>query len=334
MKGKKILISCGGTGGHIFPAIEIAKSLKKKNKDIDILFVGAYNKMEMIKVPQEGFSIIGLWIQGFYRKSIFKNLLFPVKLIISLIHSIFILLYYRPIAVIGTGGFASGPLLFVSSLFGITTYIQEQNCVPGITNRILSKKVFKIFVAHNMMEHVFPKNKIINFGNPVRNSLMLKQDLHTINKSKYFFGLSPNIFTILIVGGSLGAEPINKAVYQNLKNIISNDIQIIWQTGVNDYHNYSSCQSKFCSVKKFIDRMDFAYSASDIVISRAGAIAISEISYLSKASILIPSPHVTDDHQTENASYLAKNNACIVIHEDELIDNLTQAIQKIRNQNF
>ncbi|MAQ31638.1 MAG: undecaprenyldiphospho-muramoylpentapeptide beta-N-acetylglucosaminyltransferase [Flavobacteriales bacterium] len=318
-KNIKLIISCGGTGGHIFPALEIAKSLKKINSDVDILFVGARNKMEMNKVPKAGFNIIGLWIQGWYRNAIFKNILFPLKLIISLIHSFFIIIQFRPNAIIGTGGFASGPVLFVATFFRYKTYIQEQNCFAGLTNKILSNRVDKIFVAYDDMSLFFPINKTINFGNPVRSSLITKLNISFIEKSRTFFNLSNKKFTILIIGGSLGAEPINKAMNYHLKNLLNEDCQLIWQTGERDFNNYKELHSKNCSVYHFIDRMDLAYAAADLVISRSGAIAIAEISMLSKASILIPSPYVADDHQTVNAMYLKENDACELMTEQQLM---------------
>ena len=318
-KNIKIIISCGGTGGHIFPGLEIAKSLKKINSDVDILFVGAHNKMEMNKVPKVGFNIIGLWIQGWYRNSMSKNILFPLKLIISLIHAFFIIIQFRPNAIIGTGGFASGPLLFVATFLRYKTYIQEQNCFAGLTNKILSNRVDKIFVAYDDMSAFFPINKTINFGNPVRSSLITQLSVPFIEKSRTFFKLSNKKFTVLIIGGSLGAEPINKAINYHLKNLLNEDCQIIWQTGNRDFNNYKELNSKNSSVYQFIDRMDLAYAAADLVISRAGAIAIAEISMLSKASILIPSPYVAENHQTVNAMYLKENDACELMTEQQLM---------------
>lgn len=317
MRKPKIIISCGGTGGHIFPALEIAKSLQKKDYNLDLLFIGASGRMEMQKVPTAGFPIKGLWIQGLYRKSIIKNILFPLKFIISLIQSLFIVLLHKPVAVIGTGGFASFPILYVASWFGIKTYIQEQNCYPGLANRLLAKHVKRVFVAHHGMKIFFPENKILNFGNPVRTSLkvssMSKKD------SRDFFNLKENVFTILVLGGSLGAPAINKLVQDLffLPNLFSQPFQFIWQTGETQNQNiFNDCSN--CFKTKFIDRMDLAYHAADIVISRAGAIAIAELCFLSKPSILIPSPHVTANHQTINADYLKKNNAAFLISEKEI----------------
>ena len=332
MNNQTIIISCGGTGGHIFPAIEIAKSLSDLDPSLNILFVGALNKMEMKTIPKKGFPIIGLWIQGFYRKSIMKNILLPFKLLVSLIHALVLLLYYRPVAVIGTGGFASGPVLFIASLLKFKTYIQEQNSYPGLTNKILSKRIDKIFVANNNMSKFFPPKKIVNFGNPVRHSLKKGLDFNFLKKSRHFFNLSDNKFTILIIGGSLGASPINNAIHYHFNILMKQNYQLIWQTGKQEYAKYLNLKSDACSMHKFIERMDLAYAASDMVISRAGAIAISEISFLSKPSILIPSPHVTDNHQLENAKYLQKNHACmLVLEEDLMTDKLTNHIKDYTN---
>jgi len=330
MKKQKIIISCGGTGGHIFPALEIANSLVLHNKNIDILFVGALGKMEMTKVPKQGFPIKGLWIQGFYRGSIFKNILLPLKMFISLIQSIYILIIHRPIAVIGTGGFASGPMLFISSLFNCKTYIQEQNFCAGITNKLLSKLVCKIFVAHDGMDKFFPKNKIINLGNPVRQSL--RQSFSNKLDALSFFKLKKDKVTVLVLGGSLGAEPINKSLLNNLEELQNNNIQIIWQTGSGHYTNYKDLESSTCVIHKFIDNMEMAYLAADIVVSRAGAIAISEICFLSKASILIPSPHVTDDHQTVNAKYLLDYGACLMICEQFINEQIIDKIIMLKDR--
>ncbi|MBF25662.1 MAG: UDP-N-acetylglucosamine--N-acetylmuramyl-(pentapeptide) pyrophosphoryl-undecaprenol N-acetylglucosamine transferase [Flavobacteriales bacterium] len=325
MSKKTIIISCGGTGGHIFPGTEIARSLLEKDPSLNILFIGALGKMEMKRIPNEGFSIIGLWIQGIHRNSILKNIFFPFKLIISLIQAICILLYMKPVLVIRTGGFASGPILFIASCLRMKTYIQEQNCLPGLTNKILAKYVSKIFVAYNQMEKFFPEHKILNFGNPVRKFLKTNSVSH--KESIEFFGLKENMFTILVVGGSLGSTSINSLIFDIINRVDLNceldlnDCQWIWQTGELDFDKYqfqlnkSNINSTNLSVHKFINRMDLAYHASDVVVSRSGAIAICEISYLAKHSILIPSPYVADNHQEINAQYLESQKACIKILE-------------------
>ena len=380
MKKAKVIISCGGTGGHIFPGLEIAKSLQQKDSNLDILFVGALGRMEMHQIPKAGFLIKGIWIQGIYRKSILKNIFFPLKLIISLIQSFFILLYHSPIAVIGTGGFASFPILYTATFLGIKTYIQEQNCYAGLANRLLGKYVKRVFVAHDNMENFFPKNKILNFGNPVRKSLKI----NSVSKkeSREFFGLKEDVFTVLVVGGSLGAPAINHALstyfdfngymldlypvlYKMYKEwedsapgLREQGFQLIWQTGEKDYEqvsqkigyppidetfelpeekhklNYGSNTNIKVAMFPFIDRMDLAYHSADIVVSRAGAIAIAEICFLSKASILIPSPYVTDDHQKKNAEYLAKKNASIMIDNNGPVytkDLITKIYSFVKN---
>ena len=330
-RNPKIIISCGGTGGHIFPAIEIAKSIKKIDNLTEVLFVGAINKMEMKKVPKAGFPIIGIWIQGFYRHSFIKNILFFLKLFISCISAFFILLINRPIAVIGTGGFVSGPVLFIASILGYNTYIQEQNNLPGITNKILGKWVKKVFVAHRNMDKYFPKNKLYNLGNPVRHNL--KSLYMTKKDACSFYGLKEDCVTVLILGGSLGAEPINKSISKIMNELFEFNIQLIWQTGSDHFYKYKKFNSNRCSVHDFIDKMEMAYLASDIVVSRAGAITISEICYLKKACILVPSPHVAENHQTINAKYLSDNNACILVEEDLLGEKLANGIISLNDKN-
>ena len=321
---KKIIISCGGTGGHIFPGIEIANAIKAIDSSLDILFVGAKNKMEMSEVPKAGFPIKGLWIQGFNRTKPSKNILLPIKLFHSIIYSIFLLYFHRPIAVIGTGGFASGPILFSSAMLGFSTYIQEQNFTPGFTNKLLSYLVKKVFVAYDGMNKFFPDKKIYKQGNPVRQTL--KQTSKSKSDAKLFFNLKNNYTTVLVMGGSLGAEPINCVIQDNIKVLLNNNIQLIWQTGKVHHKKYQHLQSDNCSLYKFIHNMDLAYLAADIVISRAGAIAISEICFLEKASIIIPSPHVTANHQYYNAKYLENHGACIMIEEYNLDKLLIDSI--------
>ena len=356
MSKKKIIISCGGTGGHIFPALEIADSIKKQCQDVDILFVGAIGKMEMKKVPDQGYVIKGIWMQGYYRKSLFKNLLLPIKIMVSLIHSLCIILYYNPIVVIGTGGFASFPVVYTASFLGFNTYIQEQNCYPGLANRLLGNRMNRVFVAHDGMEEFFPKKKIMNLGNPVRKSLKL--DAVSKKESRGFFGLEEDVFTILVIGGSLGAKSINheiaffRDIYcrkDNPTDLCPHRCQIIWQTGVKPSYNpfpnrtpgltyldvvFGKDENYRVSKHEFIDRMDLAYHAADVVISRAGAIAIAEICYLSKPSILIPSPNVTADHQTINAEYLKNNDAAIVFSEKQIKEDWEEHAKNLRANQF
>lgn len=316
-KSANILLSGGGTGGHIYPAIAIANEIRKKHPDANFLFVGASDKMEMEKVPQAGYPIKGLWIAGFQRRLTFKNVIFPLKLISSLLNARLIIKSFKPDIVIGTGGFASGPTLQMATRKGIPTLIQEQNSFPGITNKILGKQVSKICVAYDGLETYFPKDKIIKTGNPVR------QDILEIDskreEAQKFFKLNKTKTTLLVLGGSLGAQAINQLVEARLDWFTSKNIQIIWQTGTlfkKEYHDFYAI--KGVQSHMFIQRMDLAYAAADIIISRAGASSISELCIVGKPVIFIPSPNVAEDHQTKNAQFLAERNAAILIKENEL----------------
>ena len=313
----KFILSGGGTGGHIYPAIAIANELKMRFPDCEILFVGANNKMEMQKVPQAGYKIIGLWIAGIQRKLTLDNSLFPVKLITSLLKSRTIIGDFKPNVVIGTGGFASGPLLRVAAIAGIPTLIQEQNSYPGITNKWLSRKANKICVAYENLEQFFPKNKIVMTGNPVRQDLI---DIKGKRKeAREYFNLSEDKKTLLVLGGSLGARRINQLIAKELVNFSSQNVQIIWQCGklyFEEYKHYSD--NKNVQVLAFIDRMDLVYAAADIVISRSGASSVSELCLVGKPVIFIPSPNVAEDHQTKNAKAIIDKNGAILIKENEL----------------
>ncbi len=317
------LISGGGTGGHIFPAIAIGKALLAKHPDATIEFVGARDKMEMQKVPEAGFSIHGLWISGIDRKISGRNLIFPFKLISSLLKSYWIIKRKKPDIVIGVGGFASGPLLFVANRLGIPTLIQEQNSYPGITNKLLAKKADRICVAFDHMERFFAKEKIVITGNPIREQLLNCEKTQV--EAKSFFGLE-DAPTLLIIGGSLGARTINEAVAQNLSLLRNNGVQIIWQTG----KFYAPKHDVFGTQITFIKDMDMAYRAADLVISRAGASSLSELSVLGKACILVPSPNVTEDHQTKNAMALVEQDAAILVKDkDAHTDLVTGALELI-----
>ena len=315
MRSIKFIISGGGTGGHIYPALAIASGIKEKYNNPEILFVGARGKMEMDRIPKEGFPIKGLWISGFKRSLSFSNLLFPLKLIVSLFHSLLIILRFKPNIVIGTGGFASGPLLQVAIWLNYPTIIQEQNSYPGITNRILSKKVDRVCVAFDNMEKFFPKSKIKITGNPVRNYLI---DLKPNKTSRQFFDLDLNKKTLVVIGGSLGSKSINNLIKSELEYIMSLGLQIIWQCGTIYYKSLKRLNSKFVFIKPFINEMKHLYSAADFIISRAGAGSISELSCVAKPSLLIPSPNVSENHQWHNANVLAKKNAVLLIKEEEL----------------
>jgi UDP-N-acetylglucosamine--N-acetylmuramyl-(pentapeptide) pyrophosphoryl-undecaprenol N-acetylglucosamine transferase len=316
MRTYKFILSGGGTGGHIYPAIAIANELKSRFPNADILFVGAQDKMEMQKVPQAGYTIKGLWIAGLQRRLTFDNALFPVKLLSSLLKSRQIIKQFQPDVVIGTGGFASGPLLQMANSAGIPTVIQEQNSFPGITNKLLSKKANAICVAYENLDRFFSKEKMILTGNPVR------QDLIDVESKREegvtHFNLDPNKKTILILGGSLGARRINQLIEKELEFFAAHDVQLIWQCGKLYFEEYQKYNSKNVQVMAFIERMDLVYAAADIVISRAGASSVSELCIVGKPVIFIPSPNVAEDHQTKNAQSVANKNGAILIRENEL----------------
>ena len=312
-----ILISGGGTGGHIYPAIAIANELKLRYPDANFLFVGAKDKMEMEKVPQAGYEIKGLWISGIQRKLTVDNLSFPFKLISSLWNASKIIRKFKPDVAIGTGGFASGPTLIMANRKGIPTLIQEQNSYPGITNKLLSKKAHKICVAYDNLERFFPADKIVKTGNPVRQDLL---SIHSkTDEGKIFFKLEKTKKTILVLGGSLGARKINQLVENNLEFFKKQEVQVIWQCGkfyIDEYKKYDDLEQ--VQVHQFLNRMDLAYAAADIIISRAGASSVSELCIVGKPVIFIPSPNVAEDHQTKNAKAIADQHGAILIPESEL----------------
>jgi UDP-N-acetylglucosamine--N-acetylmuramyl-(pentapeptide) pyrophosphoryl-undecaprenol N-acetylglucosamine transferase len=316
MRTYKFILSGGGTGGHIYPAIAIANELKSRFPDAKFLFVGAQDKMEMQKVPQAGYPIKGLWIAGLQRRLTFDNALFPVKLLSSLLNSRQIIKQFQPDVVIGTGGFASGPLLQMANSAGIPTVIQEQNSFPGITNKLLSKKANAICVAYENLERFFPKEKMVLTGNPVR------QDLIDVASKRVeglaHFNLDTNKKTILILGGSLGARRINQLIEKELEFFAAHDVQLIWQCGKLYFEEYQKYNSKNVQVMAFIERMDLVYAAADFVISRAGASSVSELCIVGKPVVFIPSPNVAEDHQTKNAKSIADKNGAFLIRESEL----------------
>lgn len=312
-----ILISGGGTGGHIYPAIAIANELKLRYPDANFLFVGAKDKMEMEKVPQAGYEIEGLWISGIQRKLTLDNLSFPFKLMNSLWEAGKIIKKFKPDIAIGTGGFASGPTLMMAHRKGISTLIQEQNSFPGITNKLLSKKASKICVAYDNLERFFPVDKIEKTGNPVRQDLLSIH--HKTKEGKAFFKLDSTKKVVLILGGSLGARRINQLVESQLEFFKSQDVQLIWQCGKLYFEEYKKYNDlKHVQVHQFIHRMDFVYAASDIIISRAGASSVSELCIVGKPVIFIPSPNVAEDHQTKNAKSISDKHAAILLKESEL----------------
>ncbi len=331
---KKIVISGGGTGGHIFPALAIANEIKKRNPNAEILFVGAEGKMEMEKVPAAGYKIVGLPIVGLQRKLTLKNLALPFKLLKSLSLAKRILKDFKPEVVIGVGGYASGPTLKMAQRLGIPTLIQEQNSYPGKTNRLLSKKVKAVCTAYEGLESVFPPATIRLTGNPVREELnrtsVVKEEAF-----KEFPELDPAKRTILVMGGSLGARTLNEGVLHGLNELEEGNVQVLWQCGK---YYFEAMKQELESRKKapvyltdFIARMDAAYGLADVIVSRAGALSISELCIVGKPTILVPSPNVSEDHQTKNAMALVKNQAAILIKDDVAKEQLISEAIKVLN---
>lgn len=331
----KVIISGGGTGGHIFPAISIANAVRKADPKAEILFVGALGKMEMEKVPQAGYEIVGLPVAGFHRtlnlRNVGRNLLFPFKLINSLYKASSIVRKFKPDVAVGVGGYASGPVLFLAARNGVPSLVQEQNSFPGITNRILAPRVNKVCVAYPNMERFFPKEKIILTGNPVRQSLLTNVSRQEAAEA---FGLDPNRPVILVIGGSLGARSINNGILHSLADL-KNGVQLLWQTGSFYFDNIKAAleAEPHADVKAmaFIRQMDMAYALADIVVSRAGASSISELALLGKPAILVPSPNVSEDHQKKNALALENQGAAIMIPDtktDTLLKTAQEALAK------
>ncbi len=320
----KVILSGGGTGGHIFPAVAIANAIKAAIPDVEIMFVGAKGRMEMEKVPAAGYPIKGLWISGLQRRLTLDNLSFPIKMIYSFLKAGSIIRQFKPDVAIGTGGYASWPTLSAAASRGIPTFIQEQNSFPGITNKKLAKKAHLIFVAYEGMEKYFQESKIRLVGNPIRQDIAMNKI--TRNNACEFFGLDPAKKTVLIIGGSLGALTINQSIRGSLPLFAENGLQVLWQTG----KSYSGIAADAILADSdarqvtmpFIARMDMAYAAADLVVSRAGAIAISEICAVGKPCILVPSPNVAEDHQTKNAMALAGKNAALMVADKDAIHEL------------
>lgn len=339
MKQLKVILSGGGTGGHIFPAIAIANEIKKIVPDSEILFVGALGRMEMEKVPAAGYNIIGLPIAGIQRKFTFSNLKFPFLLIKSILKARSIVKQFKPNVVVGTGGYASGPLLRAAASMGVPALIQEQNSYAGITNKWLSKKAKVICVAYEGMDRFFPKEKIILTGNPVR------QDIKDIEQKKQeaqaFFKLNPDKKTLLVVGGSLGAKGINEAIGEGLKQLLDNNIQLIWQTGKVYFEKAKQQTSDFAHANikavDFITRMDLAYAVADCVVSRAGAGAVSELCIVKKPAILVPLSTAAEDHQTKNAMALVNKQAAFLVKDAEtktkLVNQTLALMNDVNKQN-
>ncbi|NVN19758.1 undecaprenyldiphospho-muramoylpentapeptide beta-N-acetylglucosaminyltransferase [Muricauda sp. HICW] len=325
----RFILSGGGTGGHIYPAVAIANELKRRYPDAEFLFVGAKDKMEMEKVPQAGYKIKGLWISGIQRKLTLKNLMFPLKLISSLLEARKIVKQFRPHVAIGTGGFASGPLLRMAESSGVPCVLQEQNSFAGITNKLLAGKADKICVAYDGMERFFPKEKIIKTGNPIRT------DLVEIKESKKeataFFELDCDKKTVLILGGSLGARRINQLIEKELDFFAEQGLQVLWQCGKLYHEEYKKYESDNVKVLAFVNRMDLAYAAADVIISRAGAGSVSELCLVGKPVVFIPSPNVAEDHQTQNAKALVAKDAAIMLRENDLDAEFENSLSHLMN---
>ena len=328
-KSPRLIVSGGGTGGHIFPAIAIADAFKRRHPDAEILFVGAKGKMEMERVPKAGYPIEGLWISGFKRELSLDNLSFPFKLISSLVKAKKILKRFKPDIVVGVGGFASGPIMRKATKLHIPVVIQEQNSFPGVTNKIVAPKAAKICVAYENMEQWFPKDKIVMTGNPLRNNVVSTEGKH--DEGAEFFGLNPQKPIILLVGGSQGALGINKGISAKLSMFKNVDYQLIWQTG-KSYIEQAKKEIEDLGLSEkvkpvvFIDRMDLAYACADVVISRAGAMSISELSIVGKAVVFVPLPTAAEDHQTKNAMSLVEKDAAMIVKNDETPEKLLPTV--------
>lgn len=323
----RVIISGGGTGGHIYPAVAIANQLKAVNPATEILFVGAQGRMEMTRVPEAGYKIVGLWISGIQRRLTLDNLSFPLKVLSSIRASHKIIKEFKPDAVVGVGGYASGPLLYAATARKIPALIQEQNSYAGITNKLLAKRVNKVCVAYPNMESFFPAEKLVFTGNPVRSDILdsgAKRE-----EALTYFGLHNAKKTILVIGGSLGARTINQSIAAGLESIAQAGYQLVWQTGKAFFPDAQALEQKYkeqgVRAFDFIKRMDLAYAAADIVVTRAGALSISELCLAGKPSILVPSPNVAEDHQTKNAMALVQQHAGILVRDQEAAQKLVPA---------
>jgi len=331
----RIIITGGGTGGHIYPAISVANNIKERYPDAEILFVGAMGKMEMYKVPRAGYKIKGLWISGFQRRVTLQNIFFPLKVVVSFFAALKLIKKFKPDAVIGFGGYASGPILMAANRMNIPAVIQEQNSHAGMANRRLSSKVDHICVAYEGMDKYFSKEKVVLTGNPVRRDIIELANKRA--KGLQRFDLLPDRKTILVIGGSLGARNINHAVIKKLDLIIKEGVQVIWQTGKVYYDDMKNRLAFYpqdnVRLFEFISAMDEAYACADVVISRAGALSISEICLAKKPVVLVPSPNVVEDHQTKNAMALVGQDAAILV-EDNMADTLMlkEAIALIKDE--
>lgn len=330
-KNLKVLMSGGGTGGHIFPAVAIAQEIQKRFPDAEFLFMGANGKMEMEKVPQAGFKIEGLNIAGFDRGNLLANVNLPFKVISSLLKARKIIKEFKPDFAVGTGGFASGPALFIAARMGIPTFIQEQNSLPGKTNIFNSKKAKTVFTAYPNMEKFFHGTKTLFLGNPIRKNIITNIIDSDLAKEK--LGLEKGKLTILSVGGSLGSRTLNNGWKENINQVLEKDYQLIWQTGKLDYKNIleetKDIHSRNIQIVEFIKNMEMAYSAADVIVSRAGAIAISELAIAKKPVLLVPFPFAAEDHQTKNAQTLVEKNAAKMVKDTEMKEKFWNTLSEI-----
>ena len=334
MKNKepyRLIISGGGTGGHIFPAIAIADAFKERHPDTTILFVGAKGRMEMSRVPEAGYEIIGLWISGLQRKLTFSNLLFPVKLFVSYLRAAVIVRNFKPHVVVGTGGFASGPMMIAATRFKIPALIQEQNSFAGLANKQVADKVSKVCVAYDGMEKYFPASKIVITGNPVRKDILTVREKR--EKSRTHFGFEQSKKTLLIIGGSLGARTINESILAGVDKLVDAGVLVLWQTGKAYFEvvnaQLGSHDKRTLRVFDFLREMDLAYAAADVVISRSGALAVSELCIAHKPCILVPSPNVAEDHQTKNAMALVDKDAAVMVADKDARTRLVDEALKL-----
>lgn len=326
------MISGGGTGGHVFPAIAIANALKAIEPNAEIRFIGALSRLEMQKVPEAGYEIDGLWISGVQRDNFLKNILLPIKVISSLMKANKIINRFNPDVMVGVGGYASGPAMYMAARKNIPVLIQEQNSFAGVTNKLMAKQADRFCVAYDGMDKFFPEEKIIKTGNPVRQAIAESK----ISKKEGldYYNLSEHRKTILVIGGSLGARTINESIKGGLQLLIDNHVQLIWQTGKFYYQGIkdSTPQSDLIRVMDFIVDMNMAYAAADVIISRAGALAISELCIVGKPVILVPSPNVAEDHQTKNALALVEKNAALMVKDNEAKQNLVNTLIDLLQQ--
>lgn len=321
----RFLFAGGGTGGHLYPAIAVAESLSELQKS-DITFVGTKKKIEGRVIPELGYKFESIWISGLTRKLTLRNLFFPIKLFVSLVQSLLISFKFKPQVAIGTGAYVSGPALWGAFVMGARLVLMEQNSYPGLTNRLLEKKAEKIFVSFEESKKYFrDPNKVITSGNPVRNSIKLHSREHALSE----FELSNDKKTLVIIGGSLGAKSINSAIANNLDDLKNLGIQIIWQTGDYYYDDYKDLNSKQVKVRKYFEDVSTVYSAADLLLLRAGATTIAEVSSIGLPVVFVPSPNVADDHQTKNAKVISDADAAVLIKDEELESKIVTTIQRL-----